>query len=102
MLLMITLAVVLMLIFYKPEHNIEGFIDISDSRWVNAPTCNSPGQCGNGLLCIKQNGLRRGSSWGGSSGKCLSCTNANEVGLSNTPLCNNGPNTTNCKACEVA
>lgn len=68
MLLYATFAVILLLIFYKPNKQ-EKFDPNVD--WVNGPECNKDVGCETGL-CINESGLRIS---GDEKGKCLVCKN---------------------------
>jgi hypothetical protein len=99
MLLMITLAIVLALVFYKPEPKIEGFIATTDSRWTNAPSCTQGGTpCGEGSKCINERGVGVGT---GESGRCLSCKNNSLVRSISDIGCALGPVPITCPECEL-
>ena len=102
MILMITLAVVLMLVFYKPQQKIEGF-DTTSSIWANAPDCNTNKdlKCAIGSKCIKSNGIAASDD---QDGKCLICTNNDTLLDTNTPIgsgaCALGPVPFACPECQ--
>lgn len=83
MLLMITLAIVAMLILYKPQSKIEGFESGPGSIWALAPACNvNAGQiCDIGSRCIKSNGVPTTNA---EDGKCIKCANSANLIDTNT------------------
>lgn len=104
MILMITLAVVLMLVFYKPEQKIEGF-DATSNVWSSAtlcgPTeikCNS----GDGFRCITPKGILATEN---ETGRCLKCKNNNDLTDPNTAAgslkCALGPVPFACPECDI-
>jgi len=102
MILMITLAVVLMLVFYKPQQKVEGFDASAESVWGTAPaTCKGQNCIEDGFRCIKANGIPTTES---EEGKCLKCKNNNDLIDTNTTAgsikCALGPVPFVCPECE--